>query len=759
MSSVLTTTSVPFPSARAARRGYAAGFVALLVLLAAVFVPHLAAGHVVHAHDWAAEAGVDQGAKGFTTRNTDPWHLFVPEMHMHVACERGSWLPTWNPHNELGRPVFPLGLGRAYVVGHALSWVAGDGFQMYTWTCLAAVLGTAVFAFLFLRQLGLLPSACFVGAAGLSVGPLCIVWPVNPLLQWGFCWTFAALFVAERWLARPTVWSWIGLVFCVHSILLTGYVVHVVLLGWIVAGWLVLRTCDLRASWGGRLAALGALLGAALVGAATVVPAYLDLYVTWRESARYDFPAQTKALQPGEPLWFWVRFYDAFLLEQPRRAPDPEGNPNLSTAYAALVAVALLGWRERRAWYWIGWGALALAMTTSERLVPVQRALGLVFSNWPTYFAAVLPLAVVAALGADRLLRAEGVDRWRNAAVAAVALAGVAVALYFVEQPFHVRRGLFALALGAGVVVAALAPRRLFLLALVSAAALFQATLVIPWQPRSGIHMDSPLAAEVRSRTSDGSRFAWLGPPPNDRFLASNVEIVLGLASIHTYDHFASRGFDAWARTLRSVPPRNEYQRHFSTIAPDAPVDLALPALHGVSTILSTADRADFGAEVARHGAVRVYEPFVPSPLQSLLPAGAYRLDAPGHATVEPDAVLSGLPVERLETDAHDVQRFAFAPAASESLLFVSQQHDPRWRARTIGGELPLRRVNGFLQGVVVPPGTFEVELSFEPWVRWQLAPQALFLAAAATFALARLLARRRAEPAVHSPPTSVRIS
>jgi hypothetical protein len=71
-----------------------------------------------------------------------------------------------------------------------------------------------------------------------------------------------------------------------------------------------------------------------------------------------------------------------------------------------------------------------------------------------------------------------------------------------------------------------------------------------------------------------------------------------------------------------------------------------------------------------------------------------------------------------------------------ETLLFVSQQYHPAWRATADRRPLRTVQVNRFYQGVIVPPMTTEVELSFCPFVLWSWVPQIFFAASAALLLL-----------------------
>ena len=72
----------------------------------------------------------------------------------------------------------------------------------------------------------------------------------------------------------------------------------------------------------------------------------------------------------------------------------------------------------------------------------------------------------------------------------------------------------------------------------------------------------------------------------------------------------------------------------------------------------------------------------------------------------------------------------------TESLLFVSQQYHDSWQARSPSGPLKTVVVNGFYQGVLLPPGTAEVELRFLAWGRWSWVPQVGFVMLGLAFLL-----------------------
>ena len=97
------------------------------------------------------------------------------------------------------------------------------------------------------------------------------------------------------------------------------------------------------------------------------------------------------------------------------------------------------------------------------------------------------------------------------------------------------------------------------------------------------------------------------------------------------------------------------------------------------------------------------------------------------------------LPSRRREA-MDDLQKIQVTPSPEETLLFLSQQYHPAWRATADHRPLRTVLVNRFYQGVIVPPMTTEVELRFRPFVLWSWLPQLFFAASAALLLMRQLL-------------------
>jgi hypothetical protein len=88
----------------------------------------------------------------------------------------------------------------------------------------------------------------------------------------------------------------------------------------------------------------------------------------------------------------------------------------------------------------------------------------------------------------------------------------------------------------------------------------------------------------------------------------------------------------------------------------------------------------------------------------------------------------------------NDFQKIEVTGSPEETLLFLSQQYHRAWRAISKDRPLPTVIVNGFYQGVVLPPDTSEVELFFRPFVLWSWLPQLLFATSGALLLLGSAL-------------------
>lgn len=719
--------------------------VLLLLVVCGYFGFQLARGQVLYPHTNAPEVGAGDARQS----TEDLWRddvatLYVPETAAHLRADHDGWLATWTPHNGLGRPLFHIGGSPAYIVSHVIARFTGDAFLHYTLMTILSVIGTALFGFLFLRSRMLSPTAAFVGALGLSLGPLYPAWDMIPLVQWGFCWTLAALFGMERWVSRRSAWSLIGMTFAFHSILLTGFLQHVSALAWIAAGWTALRIFEQR---GARWLAAAGVLAAAILGLLSVAPVYLDLYDEWARSTRAIEP------QTYDPAVYVDLLWPGLFCALKAGATGQVGL-SFGPLFCVLALVAIVGGRWQhgrglRAWYWALFAGLFTVATGSERFYGLLIRLGFGVSAWPPIFAVHLPVAILAAIGVDVLLqRTTGRQRALHlsvvAAMLAVGFGADALQRSSDGQPVDALRATSAGLLGLGALVAAAWPRRAPLLGLASLAAVMAVQTVVVWTPRASIHDGSALATALRSRTADGSRSVWVGPRGKGRrWMPPNVDALLGTRSLHTYDHLPTVAFHSWMLPLRAPEKQLPYIRGFRGIhRPKAMTEEHL-AFSGVHTFLSrVAFRGTRPVDVDAPAGVLISEPLAPGPVQALVPLAAATLSPDGGYSIGLGALRAAS--SEIETNRELTNRlvFDFEPGPEERLLFVSQEHHPHWSAEAESTGLESVRINGLYQGVRVPAGTQRVVMEFRPRAPWILGSQIAFLLAA--FAWGASLVRRR---------------
>lgn len=720
----------------------------------ALFAPLVARGHVVFPHDNGIEVNLPGETPGKWNRKfNDQSSVYVPAIHQHLNGDQRGWISTWNPHSELGRPTFQLaGESKAFLLTHALSFFTWDALRLYTWQALCAVALTGAFAYLLLASLGLQPAACLAGALGLAFGVFPLYWLTNVLFLWGITWTLGVLWLCELTLRRPTAWKVLGLAVFVQSLLLTGYPQTIVWNLYLSVGFVLWRLRVRRPGARGALAGLGALALGSLLGGLAAAPVYLDLAENAARSTRLD--ARTAFfLEILPPLdgWrdlagFWIERFDAALLGNPigRDYPLKFNGITATPLWSGLGVASLLF--VRRLWAGQLFCLVCLVMT----LWPAAYAfgiehLGLDVSRTIPLSAAILPGFLLAALAADRLLREPA--RARRGALALYGLATAFVLACVLAAGVPLAPGYAAaslvLWLGLGAFLVTRSGPILVVLAL--ATTFLHGYSLQLERPRGEIHTSSPLTRLIKQETRGGGRFAWV-EAGFGIVLPSNQETLLGVRSIHTYNSLSSR---AYQELTRRFSPRGAetYGRHFTNILAPELLDPLQLSRAGVGLLLAGRPLPPSLAEPISEGGA--YRPLLPPLLQAQFLPSYYARRAEGGVALagRPAFASEALGVERT-VEHDDALELRTTPRDGETLLFLSQQYHPRWRAESgDGSTLATVEVDGFYQGVLLPPGTREVRLAFRPLVRLAWIPQVAFLVAAAALLLAggaRALARRR---------------
>lgn len=731
----------------------------LAAVLLALFGPLLARGEVVYPSDNTLELGLsaDEAIGRPSNRNLgDVSQSFLPALHHQLRGNSSGWIAGWDPHNELGHPaVQACGLGKAFFLTHLFSWFSADAYRVYTWLALAAVSLTCLFGLLLFESLGLHPAACLMGALGLGLGSLSTVSITFVLFHWGVCWSTALLWATTVFVRRPTALRALAIAFFVHALLLSAYPQRIVWQAYVLTGHALCLCARHRSGWRPRLALVAQIGACALVGVVSAVPTYLDLLQVAAGSSRLgiDHEFLAKVLQSFETLGdlglFVANLFDPFLFGNPmaqERAAD--GNTLALTPLLSGLACASLALGQwRRLWPVFGFILVTFVLTLWERGFGFAASyLGLGFSRTAPWSQAFAPLVILGAFAADHALRAPSAGRWRGPLLAlAMSLAGFAGALcteFELERSYAALAGV--LALGTSVF---LYTRRAGLLVVLSVAS----ALLYGWPLRTNrgldeIRFDSPIVAYLRTQTASGTRYAWIGDAPwestrtRNTVLGPNREGFYDLRSIHTYNPLSSRLYQRWATNFAGPQVDRSHGRRFSRVM--NPRWRSGLGFSGVEILLSRQrlepGKADFLLEF---DGIFVHRLPIETKLQRQVTSWE-RTDGGSLRLAPAEQAGRGLVVERL-LDEDEHLRFRTTTLERETLLAISQQHHAGWRAWSAGRALETVLVDEFYQGVLLPPGTSEVELEYRSPIRWSWIPQAAFGLAGALLGLAALRRRR----------------
>jgi hypothetical protein len=246
-------------------------------------------------------------------------------------------------------------------------------------------------------------------------------------------------------------------------------------------------------------------------------------------------------------------------------------------------------------------------------------------------------------------------------------------------------------------------------------------------RPLTSIQVSSPLVKEIKAVLGDSSaRFAKVGNISGT--LPPNQEALLKIRSIHSYDGLSSVNYQ---RSVLAFSDAGSVGlgRYFCAIDTDSKLGQEAFSYAGVRFILSP-EKLDsrLFKKTGETNGIGLYEPLHPVIIRAQI-TGFER------PRTGKDVVVRGFLHEnrgpgRIEATVlcDDYQEIKVATCSQESLLFLSQQYHPHWRAFAKGAPLETVIINDFYQGVIIPPDTEEISLEFRPFVRWSWIPQVMYL-------------------------------
>lgn len=726
-------------------------FLLILGTFALLFSRVLFRAEVIFPHDNALEAGVRVEGPDVPLSNrkfSDASSAFIPEFANNLSANHKGWLNAWNPHVGLGRPAFQVsGLSRAYVLTNLLSAWTSDPFVLYTLLVLLTVGLTSCFGLLFLRALGIHPVACAVGALGLGFSTMTMYWLTFVMFLSAICWSVCLLWLITEFTGKSSWPAALGLAFATYSLLLTGYPQMTILLAYMIVAYTLTRLGMMRSPLREKFWKALALFGCAGFGVLAALPVYLDLFATARDSARLSGVGDSfflASLPPHHGIreiagfvatifdWSWLgnAISPAF--------PEPFNGLSFTPVFGSLVWLSFLLKSRRELWFWQVFLLVCLAGTIIPSLyLFAVHHLGFGFSRIQVLSGAIVPGFVLSAYAVDAVLRGKirltiGTGAWLL-----LPLAGEMIVALIVWR----QTPLLPLAIGATLLLVLALLAAIFwrsipvFLGIAVFSVFFYGRPLILSRPLSSIQRSSPLVKALKEHAG-GTRFAIAGPGIGKE-LPPNEEALFGLTSINSYNSLSSRGYQELVRRWSDVGT-DTYGRYFKIINPEMALTDPAFRLANVGIVLSGQPLLSSGlTRVTEISGITFYRTLV-APV-GLRQTSSYRILSGGDIEMDSPSAERNLPLRR-EEDMDDFQKIQVTASPEETLLFVSQQYHPAWLATADQGPLRTVLVNGFYQGVIVPPLTTKVELSFRPFVLWSWLPQLFFAAGAAALLLRELL-------------------
>lgn len=279
----------------------------------------------------------------------------------------------------------------------------------------------------------------------------------------------------------------------------------------------------------------------------------------------------------------------------------------------------------------------------------------------------------------------------------------------------------------AGLIVFVATRKTVFIVIPVIATVFVYGFSIMMTRPLKTIYTSSALTKAIQQHTSGGYRYAKIGLPLS-RVIPSNQETLLNLRSIHSYDSLSSKNYQNMVLKI-SEKGAQTYGRFFNCITSTSKLSEPSFSYTGVNLLLSLT-KSGLNLQKTAH-----------TPILYALTSN-YKNIENNQIVFEGDLDKHNELQVQQTVSFDDLKKFKLTPSNSQTILFVSQQYHPQWKA--VSNEKPLKTVllNDFYQGVVIPPGTEEVQLQFKSYALWSWLPQ-LFFVALAIVPLALYLKRK----------------
>ncbi|MDH7568109.1 MAG: hypothetical protein QHJ73_00810, partial [Armatimonadota bacterium] len=393
----------------------------------------------------------------------DQWHINVPFAFLLGEALHAGRLPVWTERLGGGYPLLAVGEAGVLYPPHLLLYRLFPPLLSYHLNVILAALLAHAFTYLFCRTLGCSRMASWLGGLAYTFGGFFVVHVSTLHSAQAAAW-IPALFLALRLaVADSRLWRWalVGAVLGVQVTIgypqVTYYGVFAATAwgffeGW-GARWRRLREPGTRSSScaSGRVGLLhGALLALVTAGGLSAAHWLPNLELTRQSTRRGPLPYETATLFTWPPVNL-LTFIAPYAFGNPARGENQgwaKTGHFWDNGYVGLVPLWFALWtgvarfrRERHVRFLVLMALLAL-VTAMGPHTPLYRVLwyampGFALFRFPSrcLVLTTLALAVLAALGADRLLE-KGPQRLRWAAWGVV-LAAATLDLAFFAARFH----------------------------------------------------------------------------------------------------------------------------------------------------------------------------------------------------------------------------------------------------------------------------------------------------------------------------------
>ena len=734
-------------------------FVLFAVVYVIFFAPVIFRGEVIFPHNNDTEVGLPPApdpARISNRKFADESNVFIPEINFLLNGRHRAWIGTWNPDTELGRPSQQLALGKAYLPVHILTFFTDDPFLLYTLAVLMTVFLSGLFMFLLMKSLDLAPLACLVAACSVSFGVYFTYWLTFNVFLTSFCWALGLMWASRLFIRKRSAPLALCVAFFSYSLFMTAYPQSIVLQAYLMVGFALVLLWKSEGALKKKALTAVMLGGAALLGALLTAPLYMDLLENASRSARLG--AENAFLlrnMPrihgfGELLIYVHVFFDAFIFGNPIRDKSPMRFDGLSFTplYSALFFLTFIRGQWRRLWPWQTFILLCIIGTAwpAAHLFAIKY-LGFRFSATNYLGGSLIPAAILAAYAVDYLVCSERGGAQIRKAVTFLPIVPAGLLLLIYGDKLVIGPSVFYLSMDLAIIfciyILAVLPSRTLrawgILGLTLLTVFVYGLSLRLIRPEAKINTTSRVIEYIREQTEGGrTRLAFVG---YKKLIPPNQESLLGLKSIHAYDSLSSREYQL---LVKKMSARGTYTRgrHFDYITDGRWLERPEFSYAGIGLYISSMDLQKRGlVPLGRWRQYRFYRPVNP-PLMS-----AQVMD---YEQTDKGIELAGrledhsiLPVRRLDAYT-DYKTFALSPRKVPSLLFMSEQYHPRWKARSKTGPLRTVKVNDFYEGVIIPPQTGEVVLEFRPLVIYMWVPQLVFVLLGLTLLVRHVVSRRK---------------